>query len=233
MKKINNEILIIKKELNKTKEYENITKIPLIKKINININYYSTTCLICNITCHSNCEIINDDEKNKCNIMDKNGFCTICPKKCKWNEHKNRNYILKEIHEENIIILEDLKKRYFDNKNKIEMKKKLFNETKEEIMKINDECIKNKELIDVILKKIENIALKRNIESYEEFFDILIEIEKSEHKPGWENRIRTINSLKEEKILLREIYLGKNSYLNQIKEFLSNELNDYNYNNKF
>ena len=214
LKKINNEILIIENELNETKEYKNITKIPLIKKINKNINYYSTTCLICN-------------------IMDKNGFCTICPKKCKWNEHKNRNYILKEIHEENIIILEDLKKRYFDNKNKIEMKKKLFNETKEEIMKINDECIKNKELIDVILKKIENIALKRNIESYEEFFDILIEIEKSEHKPGWENRIRTINSLKEEKILLREIYLGKNSYLNQIKEFLSNELNDYNYNKNY
>ena len=40
----------------------------------------------------------------------------------------------------------------------------------------------------VILKKIENIALKRNIESYEEFFDILIENEKSEHKSGWENR---------------------------------------------
>ena len=36
-------------------------------------------------------------------------------------------------------------------------------------MKINDECIKDKELIDVILKKIENIALKRTIESYEEF----------------------------------------------------------------
>ena len=100
-------------------------------------------------------------------------------------------------------------------------------------MKINDECIKNKELIDVILKKIENIALKRNIESYEEFFDILIEIEKSEYKPGWENRIKTINSLKEEKILLREIYLGKNSYLNQIKEFLSNELNNYNYNKNY
>jgi len=100
-------------------------------------------------------------------------------------------------------------------------------------MKINDECIKNKELIDVILKKIENIALKRTIESYEEFFDILIENEKSEHKPGWENKIRTLNSLKEEKILLREIYLGKNSYLNQIKEFLSNELNNYNYNKNY
>ena len=88
MKKINNEILIIENELNETKEYENITKIPLIKKINKNINYYSTTCLICNITCHSNCEIVNDDEKYKCNIMDKNGFCTICPKKC--------NYLMKQ-----------------------------------------------------------------------------------------------------------------------------------------
>jgi hypothetical protein len=32
--------------------------------------------------------------------MDPDGYCMYCPKKCKWDQHKNRNYISEEVMEE-------------------------------------------------------------------------------------------------------------------------------------
>ena len=112
LKEIIKTISGIKNDFNNSKIYVKTSKIPIIKRIDKNPNFYATTCLICNKICHSNCEIADDDEKKKCTSMDQNGYCTICPKKCKWDQHKNRNYILQEVLEEKEIILEDLKKRY-------------------------------------------------------------------------------------------------------------------------
>ena len=58
--------------------------------------------------------------------MDKDGNCTICPKKCPWKEHKNRDYILEDYVEEKIITLEELKKRYNYSKGELSAKRKIF-----------------------------------------------------------------------------------------------------------
>ena len=68
---------------------------------------------------------------------------------------------------------------------------------------------------------------KTKFGSDEEFIDLLIEVEKSEHNPDWQKRINNLEMLKEEKKLLREIYQGTNIQLNQIKEFISCELDKY------
>ena len=83
--------------------------------------------------------------------------------------------------EEKEIILEDLKKRYFNSKNELSIKEKLFFEKKEELMAINSECIEIQELICLSIKRLKTIALKKTAESEEQFFDMLIEVEKSEH----------------------------------------------------
>ena len=76
----------------------------------------------------------------------------ICPKKCKWDQHKNRNYILYEVLEEKEIIFEDLKKKSFDSKNELSFKEKLFFVKKEELMAINSECFEIQELICLSFK---------------------------------------------------------------------------------
>ena len=228
LNQIKKEISILKNDINDSKDYEKIVKIPAVKKIKKNPNFFATTCLICNKTCHSNCEIADDDKKKKCKLMDKNGYCTICPQKCKWDQHKNTNYILEEIFEENKTIFEELKKRYIASINKLSIIKASFIEEKEQLMKIYEECINYKRLICEGIKKLESIALKKSCESYEEFFDILIEVEKSEHKSGWEQRLRLLEMSKEEKKILRDIYDGSNIELNQIGEFINNGLNNIN-----
>ena len=63
--------------------------------------------------------------------MDPDGYCMYCPKKCKWDQHKNRNYIIEEVMEEKEITLEQLKKRYFNSKDKLSIKKQLFQGAKD------------------------------------------------------------------------------------------------------
>ena len=63
LKEIIKTISGIKNDLNNSKIYVKTSKIPIIKRIDKNPNFYATTCLICNKTCHSNCEIADDDEK--------------------------------------------------------------------------------------------------------------------------------------------------------------------------
>lgn len=49
----------------------------------------------------------------------------------------------------------------------------------------------------------------------------------SEHKTGWQERIRGLNVLKNEKRMLREVYQGTNNQLKQIRSFVENEINKY------
>ena len=58
--------------------------------------------------------------------MDKNDNCKKCPKKCNRLNHKLRDYILVDEMEDKEIILEDLKKRHFDEKNKLEIETKRY-----------------------------------------------------------------------------------------------------------
>ena len=225
------EISMIKNDINTSKEYQKIIKVSIVKKIKKNPNFYASTCLVCNITCHSNCEIADDDEKQKCKLMDKNGFCTICPNKCKWDQHKNTNYILQEAFEEKITIFEELKKRYDDCINKLPKIKENFIQERARLMKIYEECIKYKNIICEGAKNLKKIALKKNCETYEDFFDVLIEVEKSENKPGWEQRLRYLENLKEQKKIIKEIFEGNNSQMNKIEEFINSDLININLNN--
>jgi hypothetical protein len=39
--------------------------------------------------CNPNSKIFNDEERYKCEVMDSNKNCTICPNKCLYTEHFN------------------------------------------------------------------------------------------------------------------------------------------------
>ena len=43
--------------------------------------------------------------------------------------------------EDKIVTLKDLKKRYYDSKNELSVKKQLFQGAKEELFKLNLECL--------------------------------------------------------------------------------------------
>ena len=214
-----------KRDLNDSKNFTKVIKVPNVKKNPKEPNYYATTCIICTKTCHSTCTIADDDDKKFCAAMNDNGFCEYCPKKCRWDCHKNKDYILEDVMEDKTVTLDDLKKRYYDSKNELSVKKQLFQGAKEEIVKLNLECLNTQEKITNSINILHKIELNKSVfESAEEHIDLLIEVEMSEHK---EERIRGLKLLKEEKRMLREIYQGTNNQMQQIRSFVENEINKY------
>lgn len=218
----------LKGDLNDSKNFKKKISVPKTIKKNKDPNYFATTCLNCTKTCHSNCYIADDDEKRGCAAMDPNGYCEYCPKRCIWSDHKNRDYILEDIMEEKEITLEDLKKRYYDSRNQLSVKKQLFDGAKAELIQLNIECLETQEKMQKSINLLHKIALNKSVfESAEQHIDLLIEVEISEHKPGWEGRVRGLKLLKEEKKMLREIYEGSNSDMKSIRNFVENEINKY------
>ncbi len=77
-----------------------------------------------------------------------------------------------------------------------------------------------------IINRLREIALNKKVfESSEEHIDLLIETEKSEHKPGWQTRLEGLELLKKQKRLLREVYNNENKSLNEMKQFISDSMN--------
>ena len=136
MKKEINEIQINANLINKAKNFKIKTKRLNITRENLPIGIYTTTCLICNFTCHNNCPFSNNEDKKNCCSMDNQGNCTVCPKKCRWQEHVNVPYVIKHTEIEVEETIEELKKKYYDGKNKLSLSEQIIRGIEVELEKI-------------------------------------------------------------------------------------------------
>ena len=221
-------VLSLKGDIDDSKNFKQKIMQPVIKKIPKDPNYYATTCLTCTKTCHKHCYIKDDDNKKNCSAMDEKGYCISCPKKCFWDVHKNRDYYLEDVMEEKEITLEELKKRYNYSQGQLSVKKHLFISAREELIQLNLELLDTQEDISNSINLLHEIALNKSVfESAEQHIDLLIEVEYSEHKPGWQNRVRSLNILKDQKRMLREVYEGKNEQMIKIREYVEKEIKKY------
>jgi GTP-binding protein EngB required for normal cell division len=73
---------------------------------------HTTTCLTCNFTCHSNCSYADNKDKARCVAMSNLGDCKVCPRKCRWDIHKNLPYLIKTVEEDVTKTDEDLRNKY-------------------------------------------------------------------------------------------------------------------------
>ena len=118
-----------------------------------------------------------------------------------------------------------LTKRYYNSKNELSVKEQLFNGAKEELIKLNVECITTQSLITKSINRLRQIALNKSVfESAEEHIQLMIENEKSEHKPGWEKRIEGLEIMRKEKKMLRKVYEGSNDEIKIIRKFVEDNI---------
>ena len=117
--------------------------------------------------------------------------------------------------------------RYYDTINNLNNQKQIYIRAKEELIRIHSDCVQHQELISIYLGRLQAKSLIKAMESHEEYLNKLIESEKKERKSEWENRIKLLESLKEQKKLQVEIYHNKNNQLDQIKDFINNQIANF------
>ena len=158
---------------------------------------FVTNCLKCNYTCHDDCIFSNDDDKYKCSSMvyyiDKDKIhCDICSKKCNWKEHVNNPYKFVIYEEAEEQTLEKLLWRYRDATCKKDAKQQAVDSIQREMKLLEDDV---KELIAAAkrhLERLDEIALRPINQSEVDYIDSLIAIEETEARPGFIDRVRTL-----------------------------------------
>ena len=188
---------------------------------------FVTNCLICNFTCHNPCKISKDEEKYKCAAMNKvkkqsEIMCRVCPQKCYWQNHKNMQFYFSTELREVTKTSDDLMRRYHDANGKMLKATEIVEDMREEFEAVQIKVIGITEILRKSITKLNEIALKPAPLSTPEYIDILIESERAAAKPGWKERMRSLNEVKNKVQQLAEIakqgYDPFESYKKKIEE---------------
>ncbi|XP_037837915.1 uncharacterized protein LOC119618057 [Kryptolebias marmoratus] len=171
--------------------------------------HFISNCEQCHVTCHFPCKIKNDDEKRGCFAMGQDGYCTVCPGRCFWNVHFNKNYrweyqVFKEKQ-----TLEELKEKYKKATGEKLTLQQLIDRLKADYKRVQDEVVRLMEKAVNCLNRLKEIALNRNPLSTPQYIHLLIEGEKQEGKPGWEQRVESLMKMKEHAELIAKVERGE------------------------
>ncbi|CAK0899863.1 unnamed protein product [Prorocentrum cordatum] len=130
----------------------------------------TTLCLKCHVTCHEICAF-DDGEKHQCIAMDKNGHCTICPKKCRYSEHRNAMFILRPETQWEEVVPEDLINRWNKNNNSIEGA--VLGAT-DKYLELQDELTDDIRALAALTDELHQTALLHDPERFLKYLDTLI-----------------------------------------------------------
>ena len=221
-------------DINDSRNYTQTQKVTREKEVPVASGVYMTTCLRCSETCHRNCQISDDDYKDGCGAMNwktepnkAKRHCLYCKNKCHWQMHKNRPYEIVQYTENKVITLDYIKNKYFDSKKKLENKSDMLKQIKNHLINLNIECMETQENLTKNINELQSIALNKSaFNSVEEHIDELILTEKSEHKDGWQERVKGYLILKKQKENYRKICEGKLEDLKTMSKFIMESFKD-------
>ena len=150
---------------------------------------YTTNCLVCNLTCHFPCPIPRSEKLDRCVVM-VNGRCRECPNNCHWSRHITDRYRFETQYETVEKEYDEIRERFntaVEGQSQVEavikQVEKDFRNTNRIVLNFVAEMQRG-------LKKLSEIALKKD--SLEDTFNLLIESEKLQAKPGWQDRVNAL-----------------------------------------
>ena len=103
--------------------------------------------------------------------------------------------------------MEELKKKYYDSTKKLTLSQQIIRGKELELEKKMVECYYIQDEIKVCIDKLKKEALYPNVnETAEEYIDLQIESERSEKKAGYKDRIKTLESIKQNNKLINQMF---------------------------
>ncbi|KAK2917157.1 hypothetical protein Q8A67_001531 [Cirrhinus molitorella] len=197
-----------KAEMDANKDFEYEFEVTVPKQIENNTGYYLFNCQACHFTCYDKCVYANDSDKYKCKVI-KDGKCTVCPGKCVWNMHFSQKYKWDYVKEKRKETYQDLKKRFEDAHGQVMSNEKILEELEKEFQAVKDIVA---ELIigsQKSLERLQEIALKPNPLSVPDYIDLMIESEKQEAKPGFQDRIQFLMEVRKMAEIISKVSTGE------------------------
>ncbi|XP_058629500.1 plasma kallikrein-like [Onychostoma macrolepis] len=139
----------------------------------------------------------------------KAGKCTVCPGKCAWNVHFNQQYKWTYVTEKRQGTYQDLKKRFEAAHGQVMSKEKIFEELENELRVFQGILAGLIEKSQKSLERLQEIALKPNPLSIPDYIDLMIESEKQEAKPGFQDRIQSLMEVRKKAEILSKVSTGE------------------------
>ncbi|XP_041349194.1 twitchin-like [Gigantopelta aegis] len=165
------------------------------EKETIKPGQYVTNCTFCHISCHFPCHVRKDEEKHRCSAM-KDGVCKVCPKNCSWELHRNNDYRIQ-------VKTVTVEKTYQQMKTKYEFaakervsKQKILQSIKRKFVNLKDNVCRNLALVRNYGNYLRQNAIKSNPLTEVEYLDVMLQSEKKEKKPGFQQRIKMLHMIR-------------------------------------
>ena len=193
-------------EMEHNKDFE--FKVPTVKAKQIDLQgtgRHTTNCLACNFTCHKDCKIADNNQKDRCVAMNDDGNCKVCTKNCFWDRHKNVPYLIEYTTVYEKRTSEDLKRKYdlaASGKTKVEgMLKQLEKVYYDLRLKVVTQMYE----VRLSLHRLDEIALKPNPLTEVDYIELLIETEKREREVGFLDRVKALEEVKTKAAMFAKI----------------------------
>ncbi|KAI9559806.1 hypothetical protein GHT06_013813 [Daphnia sinensis] len=156
---------------------------------------FTTNCQNCTTTCHFPCSKASDTDKHRCSVMDSNGTCRIC--KCPWNVHFNQKYRYEMVKEKVQRSSDAIRQQYQGAKAEALTNQELLAKIQAEIDQYEKQLMELVQETSPCIQRLNEIALKPHTLSTPAYIDLMIETEKQEHRPGYQQRITTLQRLRQ------------------------------------
>ena len=190
-------------EIEQNKSFQYSVEVTKAKKKDLSgTGQFTTTCLRCHFTCHQDCAYANDDDKESCSAIDKNGYCRVCTDHCHWREHSNVPYIFEYETVTETRTLEDLKKKYEVAQSGKNLVEGMIGKIENDLTEVHNKVLSMMFKAQQSLQRLDEIALKPNPLTRTEYLELLIESEKNEAKQGWKGRVQYYEEAKRQAEIL-------------------------------
>lgn len=201
-----------KNEIKDNQNFEYVVDEIKQEKIDLPKGQHVTNCIQCNVTCHEDCRIVDDENKRRCWAMDKRtGCCRICSGKCIWSDHKNTPYIFKYVTETVKKTYAEMKQRYEAAQGQTLTHEKYIEELTYDVDELFDIITAMMNEMNDCKTRIKEIALRPDPLTAVEHIDLMIQSEEIDKQPGFLKRVQMLKEIKKMALVDQDVNsLGQN-----------------------
>uniref|UniRef100_A0A0P4WC47 Septin-type G domain-containing protein n=1 Tax=Scylla olivacea TaxID=85551 RepID=A0A0P4WC47_SCYOL len=215
---LNREAKLLKEheeDVNRNKNFTFEVEEDVFEIVNLNWERSMTNCMTCKRTCCKDCMVFLSPALYMCHAMGWNGNCNVCPRKCKFTEHKSCSFMFDIKRKKSQRTVDDIRLRYEKAQEKKLSAQNLVDRIRSEFDSVQKNILAMAESVRKSLQRLKEIALRPDPLTTLEYIDMLKENEKRQAKPGWLERIGQLDQLRQRAEHIKDIASGNTKLLQE------------------